>query len=162
MSRGEGVKINPCWPAIFNHCRLYCRRRGSNKFNRIQIFLCAIRRSYCLTNGGLEAVERHAVRAVANAVERDLKSGGVALDYHPCQLFGRHAWNAAVVRVVGEGREHCRGARTERAVNVALERSQTQTERVVPERRELRALALDVRERVGELLPFGDAHVELS
>src|SRR5947209_13580389 len=88
-----------------------------------------------------ESIKRHAVRAVADAVERDLKSGGVALDDHPCQLFGRHARDAAVAEIVREGREHGRGARTQRAVNVALERRQAKAEGVVLERGELPALA---------------------
>src|SRR5438105_1383162 len=57
----------------------------------------------------LKAVERHAVRAVTDAVKCDLKSFLRALDDHPCQLFGRHARDAAVVRVVRKGREHGRG-----------------------------------------------------
>src|SRR5438045_6211855 len=112
------------------------------------IFLCRL----------CKAVERHAVGAVADAVERDLESGGVARDDHACELFGRHARDAAVAGVVGEGREHGGGARAERAVNVAFERGQTKTKRVVLERGELRALALYVRDRVVELLPLGDAH----
>ena len=108
-----------------------------------------------------EAVERHAVRAVADAVESDLKPGGVALDDHLRQLLGRHARDAAVVRVVGEGREHGRRARAERPVHVALERGQAEAQRVVPVRLELGALALQLLDRALELLPLGDAHGEL-
>src|SRR5947209_16788796 len=109
-----------------------------------------------------ESVERHAVRAVADAVERDLKSGGVAFDDHACELFGRHARDAAVAGVVVEGREHGGGARPQRPVNVALERGQAKAKRVVLERGELRALALNIFERVVELLPLGDAHGEFA
>jgi hypothetical protein len=75
-------------------------------------------------------------------VERNLEAGGVALDDHLRQLLGRHARDAAVVRVVGEGREHRRRARAERAVHVALERVDPYAQRVNLQRGELLALAL--------------------
>ncbi len=89
------------------------------------------------------------------------KPARVALEDHRVQLLGRHARDAAVVRVVGEGREHGRGARAQRAVHVALDAPTAAATRVRSlKRRELGALALQLLDRVVEVLPLGDADGE--
>src|SRR2546421_2461671 len=106
-------------------------------------------------------IERHANSFIADGVEADLKACVRAFDGHAREFFGRVAWDAAVVRVVGEGREHGGGVRSQCAVHVAFEHGQTDAERIDLKRRKLRALSFQLLNCVLKVLPLGHTNRQL-
>ena len=69
----------------------------------------------------LESVQRHAVGAVADGVQRNLEAGGIAIHHHLLQLLRVIEQDAAVVGGVGERLQHGGGERTAATVGDALE-----------------------------------------
>jgi hypothetical protein len=97
--------------------------------NRI-LCICANQSVLTLFPYRCKTFKRHAIRPVADGMERDLKSRLVAFKDHAREFFGRAAGDAAVFRIVREGREHGGGARSQCAVNVAFERRQADAQRI--------------------------------